>query len=86
MDKAGVPGSCAYFVAYDAATVSVGVLLAAAASLGGALDGVSGAKITGFQVNIPALPDPSWKAAPIAGIDIEQTLRFDGALLMPRGL
>ena len=73
-DKAGVKGSCSFFVAYDAATETVAALLAAAAQLGGLIDAVTGARIVEFNVKVNALPDPAWKAAAIAGIDMEQTL------------
>lgn len=73
-DKAGVKGSCDLYVSYDAATETIAALLATAAAFGGLLDAVTGAKITGFALKIPALPDPSWKAAAVAGIDMEQTL------------
>lgn len=74
MDKAGVKGSCAFFVAYDAATETVEALLGAASALGGMIDAVTGAVITEFNVKVNALPDPAWKTAAIANLDMEQTL------------
>lgn len=73
-DDAGVKSSHNIFVSYDAATETVAALLGAAAAYGGLLDAVTGAKIIGFNINVNALPDPSWKANPIASIDMEQTL------------
>lgn len=73
-DIAGVKGSHQIFVSYDAALETVSAVLAAAAVYGGLLDAVTGAQITGFDVKVNALPDPSWKSAPIANIDMEQTL------------
>lgn len=62
------------YVAYDAATETVAALLGAAAAFGGLIDAVTGSKIVEFNIKIPALPDPSWKAAPIADTDNEKTL------------
>lgn len=73
-DAAGVKGSTDVYVAYDAATETIAALLGAAAAYGGLLDAVTAAKITGFSLHIPALPDPTWKGAAIANVDMEQTL------------
>ncbi|HEY9757808.1 MAG TPA: hypothetical protein V6C97_21755 [Oculatellaceae cyanobacterium] len=73
-DAAGVKGSHSIYVAYNAATETVGALLAAAAQYGALLDAVTGAKVLEFNVNINALPDPAWKDNAIADIDMEQTL------------
>jgi hypothetical protein len=73
-DAAGVKGSADVFVAYDAATETVGALLAAAAAIGGLIDAVTAGKVRGFTVRVPALPDPGWKSAAIANVDMEQTL------------
>jgi len=73
-DAAGVKGTTDIYVAYDAATETVSALLGAAAAYGGLLDAVTAAKITEFNIKINALPDPSWKSAAIANVDMEQTL------------
>ena len=73
-DAAGVKGSADFFVAYDAATETVEALLGAAAAVGGLVDAVTGAKIRSFRALISALPDPGWKGAAIANLDMEQTL------------
>lgn len=70
----GVKATHDIYVAYDAATETVAALLAAAAQYGGLLDAVTAGKIIEFNVKIPALPDPAWKAAAIANVDTEQTL------------
>lgn len=74
IDENGDPGTADLFVAYDAATETVAALLGAAAAYGGLIDAVTGGKITEFNVKINALPDPAWKAAPIADSDIQKTL------------
>lgn len=73
-DAVGVKASHNVFVSYDAATETVAALLATAAAYGGLIDAVTAAKVLEFNVNINALPDPAWKASPIANIDMEQTL------------
>lgn len=73
-DSSGEPGSCDLFVAYDAAVETISALLGAWAAFGGLLDAVTGCKIQNGLLRIPALPDPSWKAAAVADTDIQQTL------------
>lgn len=73
-DENGDRSTSMLFVAYDAATVTVGSLLGAAAAFGGAIDAVTAGKIIEFNVHIPALPDPSWKTSVAADIDIQKNL------------
>lgn len=74
LDDSGVTASVDLFVAYDASTETVAALIATASAFGGLLDAVTGMKITEFNLKINGLPDPDWKAAPIAGTDPEKTL------------
>jgi len=74
IDAVGVHGTANVYVSYDAATETVSGLLGAAAAVGGLIDAVTAAKVTGFTVNVPALRDPGWKSAAIANVDMEQTL------------
>lgn len=70
-----------YYVAYDAATETVGALVGNIAALGGLIDPVTGGVITDCRITIDVAPDPSWKTTPIAGSDAEKTLvmNFDQA-------
>jgi hypothetical protein len=74
VDENGDAGSVSIFVAYDAATETASSLLGAAAAFGGKIDAITGCVITGFGVNIGALPDPSWKTAPVADTDVQKGL------------
>lgn len=73
-DENGDRGTVDIFVAYNAATETVGALLSTAAEYGGLIDAITGCKIVEFNVKINALPDPSWKASPAADTDIQKTL------------
>jgi len=73
-DESGDLATTKLYVAYDAATETVAALLGAAAAFGGVIDAVTGGKIVKFNVSIPALPDPSWKATPDADSDVQKTL------------
>lgn len=73
-DAVGVRGTADFYIAYDAATETVDALLSSAAALGGFVDAVTAAKVKGFHLLIPALPDPGWKASAVANVDMEQTL------------
>jgi len=73
-DENGDVGSAALYVAYDAATETASSLLGAAAAYGGLIDAITGCVITGFTVNIGALPDPAWKDVPDVDTDIQKTL------------
>jgi len=72
-DSMGTPATIPFFVAYDATTETVSALIATAAVLGGHLDAIIDAKITGFSISINNLPDPSWKASPVADSIVERT-------------
>lgn len=74
VDELNVKASSSLFVSYDAATETVDALLAAAAYYGGLINAITGCRIREFNVIIPALPDPTWKATPDAGSRVEQTL------------
>lgn len=73
-DAVGVRSTHLIYTAYDAATETVGALLAAASQYGGLLDAVTAGKIVEFNVKVNGLPDPAWKSAAIANVDAEQTL------------
>lgn len=73
-DENGDTSTASLFVAYNAAVLTVGALLGAAAAFGGAIDAVTAGRITEFNIKIPALPDPAWKDAALADSDIQKTL------------
>lgn len=73
-DESGDTATATLYVAYDAATETVGALLGAAAAFGGAIDAVTGGVITEFNIKINALPDPAWKDSPDADSDVQKTL------------
>lgn len=73
-DENGEPDSVPLFVSYNAVTETVGALLGAAAAYGGLIDAVTGGKLTGVDVTINMLPDPSWKTTVAADIDNQKTL------------
>jgi len=73
-DENGETATAVLYVAYNAATQTVAALLGSAAAFGGAIDAVTGGKITEFNIKIPALPDPAWKAAALADSDVQKSL------------
>lgn len=73
-DENGETGTSVLYVAYNAAVLTVGALLGAAAAYGGLIDAVTAGRITEFNIKIPALPDPAWKDNALADSDIQKTL------------
>jgi len=73
-DESGDTETAVLYVAYNAAVLTVGGLLGAAAAFGGVIDAVTGGRIKEFNIKIPALPDPSWKAAALADSDVQKQL------------
>lgn len=76
-DAAGVKATSVYYVAYDAATETVGALLGNIAALGGLLDAITDGQIIDARVIIDLAPDPSWKSAPVSNSNVERTGLFD---------
>jgi hypothetical protein len=62
-DDQGLTNRSQMFVAYDASTETVSALQGAWSAYGGLIDAVIDGKIVGGAMNVPLLPDPSWKAA-----------------------
>lgn len=73
-DFNGLEATHLIYVAFDAATETVGALVGNIAAYGGGLDAVTAGKIVDCRIIIDVAPDPSWKATPITGIPIEETL------------
>jgi hypothetical protein len=73
-DEAGNPATSRLYVAYNAATETVGSLLGAAAAFGGVIDAVTDGVITQFNVTINALPDPAWKDSAAADSNVNKVL------------
>jgi len=76
-DAKGVKATALTYVAYDAATETVGALLGNAAVFGGLVDAISGGVLIDGRVIIDIARDPGWKATPVAGSNVEQTGLFD---------
>jgi len=76
IDDKGVKATLPVFVAYDAATETVGALVGNVAALGGTLDALSGAQIIDARIIIDVAPDPSWKSSPVAGDYVETGGKF----------
>jgi len=76
-DDSGVKASHIVYVAYDAATETIGALTGNLAAYGGLLDAITDAKIIDARIIIDVAPDPSWKAAPVTPSDVERTGLFD---------
>lgn len=72
-DSMGTTATMPIYVSYDAATETVEALIGAAAAFGGLTDLITDGKITEFNILINALPDPSWKANPVADSIVERT-------------
>jgi hypothetical protein len=73
-DYTGAKSSAKFYVGYDAATETAGALTGNLAALGGLLDAVTAGKIIDARILIDVAPDPSWKAAALANLEVEQTL------------
>ena len=73
-DEAGNKATADLYVAYNAAVLTVGALLGAAAAFGGAIDAVTAGVITEFNIKIPALPDPAWKDVAEVDSNVQKTL------------
>ena len=76
VDKGGIKATALVNGVVDGAT-TLTQLAANFTSLGGALDGVSGAQITGGTVRVKLPPDGGWKSTPDADSIVEQTATFN---------
>lgn len=65
------------YVAYDAATQTVGAMTGNVAALGGLIDAITDAQIVDARLIIDIAPDPAWKAAPVANSDIQESFNFN---------
>lgn len=64
------------FTAYNATTQTVSAMLGNVAALGGLIDAITDAQIVDARMIVDVAPDPSWKSAPVAGSDIQESLNF----------
>lgn len=78
-DANNVVGATQARVNYDAETETVAALIGSWEELGGALNAVSGAVITGGRILIPTGPVSGWKTTPTAGQDISDVGVFSFA-------
>lgn len=74
LDTNGEKSSTRAHVSYNGAVKTVDSLIGDWLELGGLLDDASNGQIVGGQILIPALPDASWKAAPVAGTDVSDVI------------
>lgn len=65
------------YVSYDAATETVGALVGNIAALGGTIDAITDAVITDCRIVIDVAPDPSWKSAPVASSDVQESFNLN---------
>lgn len=65
------------YVAYDAATQTVGAMTGNVAALGGLIDAITDAQIVDARLIIDIAPDPGWKSAPVANSDIQESFNFN---------
>jgi hypothetical protein len=73
-DDNGVKASAPFYASYDGAVETIDALIGEWLVLGALIDAVTGAKIVSGHIEIPLARDAAWKAAPINGDGVEQTL------------
>ena len=76
-DAAGTKATAKVYVAFDAATETVGALTGNFAALGGVIDDMIDGQIIDGNITINVLPDPDWKSAPVADSIVERTALFN---------
>lgn len=76
-DDQGLTNRTQVFVAYDATTETVSALQGAWSAIGGLLDPVIDGKITGGQILVPLIRDPTWKATPAVGNNVNQVMNLN---------
>lgn len=76
-DDQGLTNRNAIYVAYNGATETVDALIGAWSAYGGLLDAITDARIVEGRITIPLIKDPSWKAAPIVGNNVNQIMALN---------
>jgi hypothetical protein len=76
-DDQGLTNRNAIYVAYNGATETVDALIGAWLAYGGLLDAITDARIVEGRITIPLIKDPSWKAAPIVGNNVNQIMALN---------
>lgn len=76
LDNDGVKASAPFYVSYNGAVETVDALVATWLSLGALIDAVTGAEIISGSISIPLAKDASWKATPITGQSVSDTLNL----------
>jgi len=76
-DDQGLTNRTQMFVGYDGATETIDALIGAWLAYGGLLDPVIDGKITGGQILIPLIRDPSWKSSPATGNNVNQVMNLN---------
>jgi hypothetical protein len=75
-DDDGVKASTPVYVSYDGALETVDALIGVWLALGALMDAVTGAQIINGSITIPLAADAGWKAAPIVGQSVSDTLNL----------
>jgi len=76
-DDQGLKSRNAIYVGYNGATQTIDALIGSWLAFGGLLDPVIDGQILGGQITVPLNPDPSWKAAPIEGNNVNQVMSLN---------
>lgn len=76
LDNDGVKASAPFYVSYNGAVETVDALVATWLSLGALIDAVTGAEIISGSISIPLAKDAGWKATPITGQSVSDTLNL----------
>lgn len=74
LDTNGVKASTRAYIGYNGAVETVDALIGNWLELGGLVDAASNGQIVDGSINIPVLPDGSWKSAPVAGTDVSDVI------------
>lgn len=73
-DDNGVKASALFYVSYNGAVETVDGLIGEWLAFGAQLDAVTGGRILEGHIKIPLAADAGWKAAPINGDGVDDTL------------
>lgn len=75
-DNDRVKASAPFYVSYDGALETVDGLIGVWLALGTLIDAVTGARIINGSITIPLAADAGWKATPISGQSVSDTLNL----------
>lgn len=75
-DNDGVKATSLWYVSYNGAVETVDALIGVWLELGALIDAVTGARILNGSISIPLARDAAWKASPIVGQSVSDTLNL----------